>query len=176
MDGRAVLVAIGHALDRRPVAALGDFLDGEFVFVAGDEIDRHAGLQTFLRLDRDLGADEPDDRRGIDFLYHPGGLAVGLERRRRGVNDDQFMGLQIVDDVREFQLVRRGVDQLGALDHRRGLGQPGRIPEGFDLALHLIARAGPAVVAVERGRLQKQGSHHDSASRSAAIPPSARIR
>ena len=41
-------------------AALGDFLDGEIEFVAGDEIDRGRTLQARLRLDRDLGADEAD--------------------------------------------------------------------------------------------------------------------
>ena len=39
MDDDAFGVAIGDALDVRPVAAVGDFLDGEIEFVAGDEID-----------------------------------------------------------------------------------------------------------------------------------------
>ena len=63
-------------------------------------------------------------------------------------------------DVGEAEPVRRRVDQLGALDQRGGLRQPGRIPERLDLAPVLIARAGSAIEALERRRLQKQGLHH----------------
>ena len=146
---RAILGSIGHAFDRGPVLAFGDFLDGEFVFVARDKIDRRAGLEALLGLDRDLGADEPDDRRRIEFADHPGGFDVGLERRRGGMDDDELVRLHVLDDVGEFQSMRRRVDQLGAFDHRSGLGQPSRIPKRFDLALHLIARTGPTVVPVE---------------------------
>src|ERR671929_14975 len=37
---------------------------------------------------------------------------------------------------------------------------PGRVPEGLDLALGLVARPGAAVEAVEGRSLQKQSSHH----------------
>ncbi len=50
--------------------AVGQFLDGEVVFVAGDEIERRARLPCFLRLDRDLGADETDLGGGIDRADH----------------------------------------------------------------------------------------------------------
>ena len=52
-------------------------------------------------------------------------------------------------DVLEFQVVRRRIDQLRPLDQRRGLREPGRVPERAYLALHLIAGAGAAVEAVE---------------------------
>ncbi len=42
------------------LAAFGDLLDGEVELVAGDEIDVLAGLQAADRIDRDLGADQPD--------------------------------------------------------------------------------------------------------------------
>ena len=56
--------------------------------------------------------------------------------------------------------VRRRVDELAAFDERGGLREPGRIPERPDLAARLIARAGAAVEAFERWRLQKEGTHH----------------
>ena len=63
-------VAIGQALDGGPVRAFGQFLDGEVIFVAGDEIELGAGLHAFIRLDRDLGADEADLGGGIDGADH----------------------------------------------------------------------------------------------------------
>ena len=57
------------------------------------------------------------------------------------------------------KVVRRRVDQLRALDQRRGLGEPRRIPERAHLALHLVARAGAAIVAVEGWSLQKECAH-----------------
>ena len=49
---------------------------------------------------------------------------------------------------------------LRARHHRGGLGQPGRKPERLDLALHLVARAGAAVIAVEGRGLQEKRLHH----------------
>ena len=64
------------------------------------------------------------------------------------------------DDFGQCDPVRRRIDQLGVLDQRRRLGEPGRKPERFDLALRLIARAGAAVEAVEGRRLKKQRPQH----------------
>src|SRR5271165_6875936 len=56
--------------------------------------------------------------------------------------------------------MRRRVDQL-AVRHEGGrLRQPGRVPEGRDLALRLVTRAGAAVESVEGGRLKKQRAHY----------------
>src|SRR6266850_1060532 len=75
----------------------------------------------------------------------------------------------------ELEPRRRRVDQLAVRNERRRLGQPGRIPEGADLALRLIARAGASVEAVERGRVQEQGLHH-RAYLPWALSPSAVMR
>ena len=139
---------------------LRQFLDGEFIFVAGDEIERRAGFHAFFRLDRHLGADKADLGGGIDGADHGRGLAIRLEAGRRGVNDDQLMRLHVFLDVLEGKIVRRRVDQARARHHRRGLGQPGGKPEALDLALHLVARAGAAVIAVEGRGLEEKRLHH----------------
>ena len=111
-------------------------------------------------IDRDLGADHADLEIGIGRLQRADGLHVGGKRRRRGVQHHEIAVLDLRQDVGEAEPVRRRVDQLGALDQRGGLRQPGRIPERLDLAPVLIARAGSAIETLERRRLQKQGLHH----------------
>ena len=48
---------------------------------------------------------------------------------------------------------------LRARHHRRGLGQPGGKPEALHFALHLVARAGAAVIAVEGRGLEEKRFH-----------------
>ena len=149
MNDGAFGVAVRKALDVAPGHAVGDFLDGEIEFIAGDEIDRASRDEALFGLDRDLGADEADFDVRIDRLDHLRRLHVRFERRRRGVHHDEVAVLQLRHDVLEAQAVRRRIDQLRAFDERGRLRQPGRIPERAHLALHLIAGAGAAVVAVE---------------------------
>ena len=108
-----------------------------------------AGDEALLRLDRDLGADEADLDVGIDRLDHLRRPHVRFEGRRGGVHHHEVAVLDLRNDVLEFQIVRRRIDELRAFDQRGRLREPGRIPEGADLALHLIAGAGAAVEAVE---------------------------
>src|SRR5471032_1715175 len=68
--------------------------------------------------------------------------------------------LYVFLDVLEGQVVRRGVDQPRSGHHGRGLGQPGGKPEALHFPLHLVARAGAAVVTLERRGLQEKGLHH----------------
>ena len=85
----------------------------------------------------------------IDRLDHLGRLHVRFEGRRGGVHHHQLAVLELRNDVLEFQVVRRRIDQLRALDQGGRLRQPGRIPEGAHFALHLVASTGAAVEAVE---------------------------
>jgi len=50
----ALLVAVRKPFDVAPAHAVGDFLDGEIEFVAGDEIDGARGDQALLGLDATL--------------------------------------------------------------------------------------------------------------------------
>ena len=65
------------------------------------------------------------------------------------MHDDEIELAGLREHVLDGRPVRGRIDELAARDQRRGLGEPGRIPEGFDLAPRLIARAGAAVEAVE---------------------------
>ena len=159
MDDDAFGVAIGDAFHVRPVASVGDLFDGEIELIAGDEVDGRCRDERFLRFHGNLGADETDFRARINFLDHLGRLHVRLERRRRRVQHDQVFAADIAFDVLEREIMRRRVDQLGAFDECRGLRQPRRIPERAHFALHLVARAGAAVVAVKGWSLQKERAH-----------------
>ena len=77
-------------------------------------------------------------------------------------------------DIGELEAVRRRVDEPAALDQRRRLRKPGRIPERANLAPRLIARPGAAVEPVERGRLQEKRTHHAFGSTTGTKVPSAR--
>ncbi len=56
----------------------------------------------------------------------------------------------------------RRVDQLAAGHQRGWLGEPGWKPERLDLPLRLIAGTGTAIEAIEGGRVQEKGLHHDA--------------
>ncbi len=157
----ALAVAVGKPFDVAPGPAVGDFLDGEVEFVAGDEVHCRCGDEALLGLDCDLGSDEPDSDIRIDRLDHLGRLQVRFEGRGGGVHHHELTAAQLGGDVLEFQAVRRCIDQLRALHQSRRLREPGRVPEGAYLALHLVARAGPPVEAVVGRRMQKQRSHHE---------------
>ena len=158
MDG-AVGVAPGQAENVFPVLAVGDVLDGEIEFVAGDEIDAGRVFQAAVGVDRHLGADQADLELRIGGFQRLDAFHVGGEGRDGGVDDDEIEILGLRHDLGEAGLVRRGVDQLGILDQSGGLGQPGRIPEGGDFTPRLIARAGAAVKSVKGRRLQKESAH-----------------
>ena len=166
-------LAPGQPGDGGEVAALGDLLDGEIELVARDEIDRRGRFQALLRLDRDLGADHADLEAGLARLERLRRPHIGGKGGRGGVQHDEVAVDRFGRDVLEFQPVRRRVDQFRPFDQRGRLGEPGRIPERSDFAAHLIARAGAAIVAVERGGLQKQGAHHGLGELPAAtkVPP-----
>ena len=70
------------------------------------------GLQTLLRIDRDVGADEADAGVRVHLLDPLGRLRVGSEGRRGGVHDHEVAALKLRDDVLRTSAVRRRVDQL----------------------------------------------------------------
>ena len=70
----------------------------------------------------------------------------------------EIIGLR--DDFGQRRAGGRRVDQLGAFHQGGRLGQPCRKPEGFDLPLGLVARAGAAVETVERGSLKEKRPKH----------------
>ena len=107
------------------------------------------------RVDGDLGADQPDFQSAVGFLERLDGRDIGGKRRRRGVQHHEIVVPRARRHFGELGAVRRRVDKLAAFDQGGRLGEPGRIPERADFAARLIARAGAAVEAVERGGLKK---------------------
>src|SRR6185437_10556150 len=95
----------------------------------------------------------------IERADHARGTHVGFETGGRGVDNNQLMRLHVLLDVLEGELVRRRVDQARAWDHGRRLRQPGGKPETLYFALHLIARAGAAVITVEGRSLEEKRFH-----------------
>ena len=87
-----LLVAIGQMpLIVGPVGAVGQFLDGEVVFVAGDEIERRRRLAMLsIGSTATLAPMKPILAVGLMARTMRRGLAVRLEAGRRGVDDDQL--------------------------------------------------------------------------------------
>src|SRR6266852_2861475 len=173
---RPTAIAIAQPVDIGESAALGDLLDREVEFLAGDEINRARRGQAGFRLDRDLGADEADREPRVGILQGLGNLDIAGEGRGRGMQHRELVIAGERQHIGEAQPRRRGVDQLAAGDQRRRLGEPGRVPERADLPLCLIARPRPAVEPVERWRVEKQGLHHTGLSPSTLIWPLASTR
>jgi hypothetical protein len=72
-------IAIGQPRDFAPGPSVGDFLDGEVEFVAGDEIDRRRRFQAAGRIDRDFGADKSGLERRVHRFERLDGFDVGSE-------------------------------------------------------------------------------------------------
>ena len=174
-DQRAILRAPGDPIDLGQWPAFGQFDASEIVFLAADEVDGVAVVEAFFRLHRHFRPDEADLDRRIALLDQLCGPDVLIKRRRRGVEDHQIAFVEFMRNIVPRQVVRRCVDQLRSFDHSGGLGQPGGIPEALDLALHLIARARAAVIAVERRGLEEKGAFHgfsDAEFTASAMRPS----
>ncbi len=148
-----------NALER---AALRHLLDGEVELGAADEIDGFAREERLVGRDRDMGAHQPDEERRIRALEGFRHLDVGIEGGRAGMHDQKVVVRGERQHVVDGEAARGRVDQLAAGHERRGLGEPGRIPEGANLALRLIARAGAAVEALVGGRIEEERSHEIS--------------
>ena len=155
-------VAIGEALDRRPVAPSASLLDGEVIFVAGDEIDAPAqACMLSSGSTATLAPMKPILARRIDRADHArpsctSDLKTGVEVWMT-ISSCAFTSLF---DVLEGEIVRRRVDQLASpAPSPRPAPARSETRTSLHLALHLVARAGAAVIAVEGRSLQKERAH-----------------
>ena len=103
-----------------------------------------------------MGADEADPQPRILPLERLGDADVVGERRRARVEHGQLVVARERRHVVEREARGGRVDEAAAGHERRGLREPGRIPERADLAAGLIARAGAAVEALERWWMQEE--------------------
>ena len=110
-----------------------------------------------------MSPDHAHEEPGVLALEALGHANVATEGRRARVHDDMVVVSGERSHLLEGQAVGRGVDQPASGHERGGLGQPGGIPEGADLPASLVPGPCPAVEAVERRRMEKQGAErHES--------------
>ena len=74
---------------------------------------------------------------------------IATQGGRARVDDCEFVVARDAQDVVGGLVVRRCIHETRTFHECRGLGEPGGIPEGANLALGLVARAGAAVKAVK---------------------------
>ena len=101
-------------------------------------------------------ADHADHQSRVLGLERLGDLDVAGEGRRARVHDAEVVLARQRPDIVQREAVRWSVDQSRAWDERRRLGEPRWIPEGADLPLRLVARAGAAVEALAGRRVEEE--------------------
>src|ERR1700739_3655481 len=156
---RAARPAEAEPVDLVPAASLGDLKDREIKLLTRDKVESGGRRETLLWLHCDLGADHADLKLRVGVLQRFGDSDIGGEGRGRGVQHREFVFARERQHVVELEARRWRVDQLAAWNEGSRLGQPGRIPERADLAPCLVTRAGAAIEAVERRRVEEQGLH-----------------
>ncbi len=149
-DGLAATLP-GDAVSVGERPAIGDFLDGEVELAAGDKVDGVGRKGRCFGRDGHMRTDKPDQQGRVLAFQRFGDLHVGMEGRRAGVQHQQLILARQWADIVERQAARGCIDEAAAGHQGCGLRQPCWIPEGADLALGLIARAGAAIEAVEEG-------------------------
>ena len=106
-----------------------------------------------------MRAEEADDSLGPVLLDGLGDLAIVLQRRGAGINDDVVVTFGLLKAPFDVDVVRRAVHQLRVRHQRRRLRQPSRIPEAGDFAPRLVTRARAAIEAVKAGGREEESLH-----------------
>ena len=146
LDGRTVgimndptVFAVGNAENIFDRLALRVFDDGVVEFLAAGYVDDFRFHQRLLRQHADVGSDEGNLDVRIAVFDRLSDADVAREARRAGEKNEQFVILTGADGLFRGNVVRRGVEQSGALQHARRIGEPDRIPVRFN-----FTRSGPA--------------------------------
>ena len=122
-------------------------------FAANDEINVLARQQTFRRLDLHLGPDEADLDSRLLVFHRASHAQVAEETHRGGKQNDELVVLRYAHNFLGRYVMRRPVQQAAPGKHTRGVGQPNRIPIGFNLTCGGPARTRSAVEFLEAGRI-----------------------
>ena len=146
---------VADTVDLGQRAALGDLLDGEIELAARDEIDGLRGGERGAGRDRDMRPHHADEELRIGRLEGLDHLHVGGEGGCRGMEHQELDLGRERQHVLEREPPCRRIDEPASGYQGRRLGEPGRVPEGADLALGLVARARTAVEALVGGRIEK---------------------
>jgi hypothetical protein len=145
-----------EALDDGQRQPVGDLFAGVVEFFPTDKIHGGRGIQRSFRIHHGLRSHHADQHRRPLGLQHLGKFRIGRKRRSAGMQDHEFVVARDGEALLHRQFVGGRVEHPRVRHQRRGLRQPGRVPERFHLPFRLVARAGAAVEAVERGSLQEQ--------------------
>ena len=97
--------------------------------------------------DLDLGI------RVLDLLNQPD---VARKPWSAGLEDQELVVPGYFDGLFGGDVVRRGIEQSGPLQHSSRISQPNRVPVGFDFAGCGPARAGAPIKVLKRRRIQEQ--------------------
>ena len=152
----AVLVLVADAEDLVQRLVVRELDDGEVELAAADEVDDVALVERAIGVGGDGRSDERDLDGGVRLFDRLGEGVVTRPADGRGKEDQELVALRHLDGLFGADVVGRRIEELGALEHACRVGQPNRIPIGFDLAGSRPAGAGATVKVLEGGRIQKQ--------------------
>src|ERR1700752_2871496 len=109
-----------------------------------------------MRLDVAVRTDKPDLHRWVRFLDLPEQLQIAVESHRGREQNQEFVVLANLNGLLPIDFVGRSIQEAAARDQARGIGQPYRIPIGFDLACGWPTRTRAAVKVFKTRRIQEQ--------------------
>ncbi len=153
---RAVGVAVADAEDLVERLAVGELDDGEIELAAADEVDGGALVEGAVGVGGDRGADEGDLDGRVGLLDGLGERVVAGPADGRGEEHQELVAFGDLDGLFGRDVVRRGVEKAGALEHAGGVGEPDGIPVGLDLADGGPAGACAAIEVFKGGRIEEQ--------------------
>ena len=113
-------------------------------------------VEGAVRIGGDRRADEGNLDGGIGGLDGPCEGVVAAPTHGGGEEHEELVVLGDLDGLVRGDVVGRGVQQLRALEHAGGIGEPDGVPVGLDLAGSGPAGAGTTVKVLKGGRIQEQ--------------------
>src|SRR5215813_335629 len=129
-------------------------------FATHNEVNVFAGIQSFVRTNVTMRANESNLDTGIRFLDLADQLNVAVKSNGGRVKNQKFVALADFDCLLPVDLMWRGVQQPAPGNQSCRIGQPNRIPIGLNLARRGPPRTGPAVEVLKARRIHQQSLHY----------------
>jgi hypothetical protein len=108
--------------------------DREVELTAADEVDGGAPVERFVGRSGDGWTDESDLNRRICLFNDSGHLLIALPAHAAGEENEELVILKDLDHLLPFDVVGWRIEKSGSLQHASRIGEPNRVPVGFDLA------------------------------------------
>ncbi len=109
--------------------------------------------QTFRRLDLHLRPDEADLDARLLVFHRPSHAQIAEETDGGSKKNHELVILSYANNFLGRYVMRRPIKQAAAFEHSRRIGQPNRIPVGFNLACGGPARARSAIKLLKARRI-----------------------